>query len=98
MTNQSLRALAEAEATERYGEKRRGFDLLPVDYVHGGKKDGFVEGFIAGRTSMTREKVAGEMRRRLVHMGGDWRELDSIELSEWVADAILALFVDDTQS
>ena len=60
-----LRALAEAEATERYGEKRRGFDLLPVDYVHGGKKDGFVEGFIAGRTSVTREQVVAVVSKAM---------------------------------
>ena len=52
-----LRTLAEAEATERYGEKRRGFDLLPVDYVRGGKKDGFIDGFIAGRTSVTHADI-----------------------------------------
>lgn len=91
MTNQSLRTLAEAEAQLRYGDVK-GMALLPSEYVMLGQKVGFIEGFIAGRTSVTRESIA---RRLAAHStGGVCAPNDpSLAWETWLseADAVLAL-------
>lgn len=84
---EKLRTLAEAEAQLRYGDVK-GMALLPSEYVMVGQKVGFIEGFIAGRTSVTREQIL-EVVAPFMH--DEFVQGQECPADEECADAVLAL-------
>ena len=86
MTDQ-LRKIAEAEARKIPQQPTiTALPSLPIDFTNK-VREGFVEGFIAGRTSVTREQIEQVIER----------EVDLALSSRLVlADAILALLNGDT--
>lgn len=90
MTNQTLRTLAEAEAEKLHPiTENLGSATTTLRHV---ARHHFVEGFIAGRTSVTRESIA---RRLAAHSTGGVCEPNdpSLAWETWLseADAVLAL-------
>lgn len=57
MTDQTLRKIAESEAKNEFHPDRQPFNLYDA------RRSGYVRGFIAGRTSVTREQVVRVLAR-----------------------------------
>jgi len=53
----------------------------------------YVEGQLDLASRLTREKI----RRSLIHMGGDWRELSSAEIAEHIESTLIALMIGDEE-